>query len=165
VNTLAETGFNTVRGAATGVVKGGVDAIIKADFRYFYMDIAGSALSGFSRTVANNIVFGAPYKTVSIKGAQSTYRTGGLANYVNNKILNKPLGEGLTLGTNMYVRQGIIDYETMNHEGYHVYQQMNMGWANFYGSLALEYRHYGFGNGPLEDEAYKFEVDNNRLVW
>ena len=35
----------------------------------------------------------------------------------------------------------------------------------FFGSLALEYRHYGFGNGPLEDEAYKFEVDNNRLVW
>jgi hypothetical protein len=24
---------------------------------------------------------------------------------------------------------------------------------------------FGFGNGPLEDEAYKFEVDNNRLVW
>ncbi len=34
-----------------------------------------------------------------------------------------------------------------------------MGWANFYGSLAHEYRYYGFGNGPLEDEAYKFEVD------
>ena len=64
-------------------------------------------------------VSGAPYMTASIEGAHSTYRTGGLANFINNKLLAKPLGEGLTLGTNMYVRQGMNDIGTMNHEGYH----------------------------------------------
>ena len=76
-------------------------------------------------------VSGAPYMTASIEGAHSTYRTGGLANFINNKLLAKPLGEGLTLGTNMYVRQGMNDIGTMNHEGYHVNQQMDMGWASF----------------------------------
>ena len=34
VNTLAETGFNTLRGAAIGAVRGGIDAIIHKDLRY-----------------------------------------------------------------------------------------------------------------------------------
>ena len=111
-------------------------------------------------------VSGAPYMTASIEGAHSTYRTGGLANFINNKLLAKPLGEGLTLGTNMYVRQGMNDIGTMNHEGYHVNQQMDMGWASFYGNLAQDYLSNGFGKGPLEDGAYRFETDNGNLfVW
>lgn len=167
VNTLAETGFNAARGAATGVVKGGVDAIIHKDFRYLYRDAIGGAISGGVKTLMNNAIFGAPYLTTSIKGIQCTYRKGGIANFINNKILAKPLGKGLTLGTNMYVRQGINDFGTMNHEGYHVYQQMDMGWAGFYDKLFIDYILNGFGKGPLEKDAYfyEFEMGNGQLVW
>ena len=166
VNTLAETGLNTVRGAATGLVRGGIDAIIHKNARYIYTDAIGGAISGGMKTILNNAIFGAPYMTASIEGAHSTYRTGGLANFINNKLLAKPLGEGLTLGTNMYVRQGMNDIGTMNHEGYHVNQQMDMGWASFYGNLAQDYLSNGFGKGPLEDGAYRFETDNGNLfVW
>ena len=115
----------------------------------------------------NNAIFGAPYLTTSIKGIQCTYRKGGIANFINNKILAKPLGKGLTLGTNMYVRQGINDFGTMNHEGYHVYQQMDMGWAGFYDKLFIDYILNGFGKGPLEKDAYfyEFEMGNGQLVW
>ena len=166
INTLAETGFNTVRGAASGVIRGGLDAIIHKDARYIYTDAIGGAISGGVKTLLNNAIFGAPYRTTSIEGAHSTYRTGGLANFINNKLLAKPLGEGLTLGTNMYVRQGMNDIGTMNHEGYHVYQQMEMGWTGFYGNLARDYLSNRFGYGPLEKEAYRFEKDNgNNFVW
>ena len=145
--------------------KGGVDAIIKADFRYFYMDMVGGALSGFSRTLAVNAVFGAPYKTVSINGIQGIYRTGGLSNFINNKILPKPMGDGLTLGTDMYIREGDGDYVTMNHEGYHIDQQVKMGWAVFYGGIIGEYITQGSKNGPIEREAYDFQNKHDHLNW
>jgi hypothetical protein len=104
-------------------------------------------------------VSGAPYMTASIEGAHSTYRTGGLANFINNKLLAKPLGEGLTLGTNMYVRQGMNDIGTMNHEGYHVNQQMDMGWASFYGNLAQD-----FPQMDLEKALWKMVLIDLKLI-
>lgn len=159
VNTLAETGFNTVRGAATGAIKGSVDAIIKNDFRYLYMDIAGGALSGFSRTIANNIVFGAPYKTVDINGTEVIYRSGGISSFLDK-------GFGLTLGRNIWVNNGNNDIGTMNHEGVHVLQQDHRGWADFYLSIAIEYYNDGTTDGYLEQEAYKFEASHGtKFAW
>lgn len=159
VNTLAETGFNTVRGAATGAIKGSVDAIIKKDFRYLYMDIAGGALSGFSRTIANNIVFGAPYKTVDINGTEVIYRSGGISSFLDK-------GFGLTLGRNIWVNNGNNDIGTMNHEGVHVLQQDHRGWADFYLSIAIEYYNDGTTDGYLEQEAFKFEASHGtKFAW
>ena len=153
VNTLAETGFNTIRGAATGVVKGGVDAIIKDDFRYFYMDIAGGALSGFSKTIANNIVFGAPFVRQLTYGIQNYQRSGGLASFLK-------LGGGLTMGNNSWViSKGDID--ASYHEDWHVVQQSTIegGWADFYSEIVYEYLKYGFKNSYHTEGALEYWAD------
>lgn len=139
VNTLAETGFNTVRGAATGAIKGCVDAIIKNDSRYFYMDMVGGALSGFSRTIATNVVFGAPFERQSF-GIKNHQRTGGIASLLK-------LGRGLTMGTSSWVVSK-DDIDTSYHEDWHVVQQsiIGGGWADFYNTIGLEYLEYGFKN-------------------
>ena len=171
VNTLAETGFNTVRGAATGVVRGGLDAIIHKDARYIYQDAIGGAISGGVKTLMNNLIFGAPYKTVNINGTKGLYRTGGLANIINNRILNRPIGDGLTMGRNMYIRNGQTDINTMNHEGYHIVQQLaeRGGWADFYGKVIAEQLFLGVSAyltpGRLEYDAKIFEDSQNIFVW
>ena len=171
VNTLAETGFNTVRGAATGVVRGGIDAIIHKDARYIYQDAIGGAISGGVKTLMNNAIFGAPYKTVKINGIKGLYRTGGLANIINNRLLNSPMGDGLTMGRNMYIRNGQTDINTMNHEGYHIVQQLTErgGWADFYGKVIAEQLFLGrdayITPDKLEYNARGFEKSNTFFAW
>ncbi len=120
----------------------------------------------------NNAVFGAPYKSVNIKGFNGLYRTGGLANYINNRLLHKPIGDGLTLGGDMYIRNGQNSINVMNHEGYHIYQQLTEkgGWADFYGKVIMEQLFLGpdayITPGKLEYGAEIFGNSNrDRLAW
>ena len=145
VNTLAETGYNTVRGAATGAVRGGIDAIIHKDARYIYQDAIGGAISGGVKTLMNNLIFGAPFVRKESYGVDSYHRSGGLASLLS-------LGAGLTMGNNCWIYNR-NSMNVPNHEDYHVIQQgiIEEGWANFYARIVYEYIKYGF-NGSYKTE-------------
>jgi hypothetical protein len=153
---LAETGFNTVRGAATGVVRGGIDAIIHKDARYIYQDAIGGAISGGVKTLMNNLIFGAPFVRKESYGVDSYHRSGGLASLLS-------FGAGLTIGNNCWVYNR-NSMNVSNHEDYHVVQQsiIEEGWANFYARIIYEYIKYGFNGsynteGTLEYWANQYE--------
>ena len=106
-----------------------------------------------------------------INGTVPLIRTGGLANIINNRLLNSPMGDGLTIGRNMYIRNGQTDINTMNHEGYHIVQQLTErgGWADFYGKVIAEQLFLGrdayITPDKLEYNARGFEKSNTFFAW
>ena len=162
-NSLAEIGYNSMRGAATGLTSGVVNAIAYKDPDRIWQDAVGGAISGVSRSIAMDVIFGAPYKVEKSYGAEGLYRGGGLST-----LLMK--GGGITLGRNMYVNSRNDEEGTRFHENYHIQQQNQMGWANFYGRTIQEYSQYGFFDpmdnvyttkGTLE---YKADEYRNRMM-
>jgi len=149
VNTLAETGFNTLRGAAIGAVRGGIDAIIHKDLRYIYQDALGGAISGGAKTLMNNLIFGAPFKPNPKFGIEGYYRTGGFSNFIMNLAKH---GGGLTLGEQMYVTDPDNEY-LLNHELGHVNDQLDAqyeGWAGMYGLLIPKMIFQGRDNNDFD---------------
>lgn len=160
VNTLAETGFNTVRGAATGVVRGGIDAIIHKDARYIYQDAIGGAISGGVKTLMNNLIFGAPFKPNPQYGVKGSYRTGGLSNILMNLYKH---GGGITLGEQMYVTDSDYEY-LLNHELGHVKDQLEAkygGWAGMYGLLISKMLFQGINDNDF-DKNIDLDLINNK---
>ena len=162
-NSLAEIGYNSMRGTATGFTSGVVNAIAYKDPDRIWQDAVGGAISGVSRSIAMDVIFGAPYKVEKSYGAEGLYRGGGLST-----LLMK--GGGITLGRNMYVNSRNDEEGTRFHENYHIQQQNQMGWANFYGRTIQEYSQYGFFDpmdnvyttkGTLE---YKADEYRNRMM-
>ena len=162
-NSLAEIGYNSMRGTATGLTSGVVNAIAYKDPDRIWQDAVGGAISGVSRSIAMDVIFGAPYKVEKSYGAEGLYRGGGLST-----LLMK--GGGITLGRNMYVNSRNDEEGTRFHENYHIQQQNQMGWANFYGRTIQEYSQYGFFDpmdnvyttkGTLE---YKADEYRNRMM-
>ena len=162
-NSLAEIGYNSMRGTATGLTSGVVNAIAYKDPDRIWQDAVGGAISGVSRSIAMDVIFGAPYKVEKSYGAEGLYRGGGLS-----ILLMK--GGGITLGRNMYVNSRNDEEGTRFHENYHIQQQNQMGWANFYGRTIQEYSQYGFFDpmdnvyttkGTLE---YKADEYRNRMM-
>ena len=78
VNGLAETGYNTARGAVTGFGQGLVNAALCKDADYIWQNTAGGAISGFSRSLFMNIGFGTPYQNEYSKYGGFS-RCGGIA--------------------------------------------------------------------------------------
>ena len=149
VNTLAETGFNTARGAITGLAQGVVESSLRKDARYLWQDVAGGAISGFSRSLVMNSVFGAPFRPMLQTTGSGVFRTGGISSLIN-------MGRGLTLGGHMWIVEN-RDNETMYHESCHGLQQLNNdGWASFYLRVLSEYLKYGYYDSPLEKEAREY---------
>lgn len=160
VNTLAETGFNTVRGAATGVVRGGIDAIIHKDARYIYQDAIGGAISGGVKTLMNNLIFGAPFKPNPQYGVKGSYRTGGLSNIFMNIYKH---GGGITLGEQMYVTDSDNEY-LLNHELGHVKDQLNAqygGWSGMYGILISKMLFQGIDDNDF-DKRIDGDLEKNK---
>lgn len=150
-NCISEIGHNIVRGALTGFTSGIIDACINQDLNKIWQNALGGAINGLSRTLVMDAIFGLPYKTDKSYGDEGLYRKGGLSTLLMG-------GGGLTLGRNMYVNPKRQEDANRYHENYHVQQQNNMGWANFYGRTAIEYIHYGLGkvyftDGTLENDA------------
>lgn len=131
-NAILETGFNTARGAATGLVTGGVDALINKDADYIWQGMAGGAMGGAGRSILMNLAFGAPYKAKAIfkdengeKEIPALQRDGGILNIWGD----------ITIGRNANSVNGLH----RKHESIHVLQQEQIGWATFYGRTISEY--------------------------
>ena len=164
-NSINETIHNTARGAITGGAQGLVDWAVKGERKYFFQDVIGGGISGFSRTVAMNVILGAPYLPKVSSLSQGHFRTGGLSSILLNK-------KGVTLGQNLYVSDGNDDISTMFHEYEHYDQQLdsNRGWAGFYGQWLIELLsnlgHSVYNvNGTLENQAENAALNNYREYW
>lgn len=158
VNGLSEIGYNTMRGSVSGLASGVVNAAIHKEPDRIWQGAVGGAISGASRSIAMNVIFGAPYKVDRSYGTEGLYRGGGVSDLL-------AIGLGLTLGKNMYVRSDIDDIMqrgTRYHENKHVQQQNKSGWARFYGEIMHEYLKYGYDKSPLEIDAKIYEADMNR---
>lgn len=163
INTLAETGFNSLRGAATGIVKGTVDAIIHKDVRYIYQDAIGGAISGGVRTLLDNVIFGAPFKPNPQYGVKGHYRTGGIADYINKIILSQK--GGLTLGEQMYVSNPNNKF-LLNHELGHIHDQLDPqygGWIGMYGRLILKMITQGIESNDFDARINK-DLRNRNII-
>ena len=159
-NSLKEIGYNTIKGLISGGARGIVDYAIKGNADNVYKDMIGGALSGTSRSLLNNIIFGVPYSTAKIDNTQVTYRTGGL--FLNLFMFHGK--KGITLGTNASVYNR--DRNLENHERFHVFQQLTLhgGWSHFYGRIIYEQINAFFSHedvydtyGTLEHEAFEYE--------
>ena len=164
VNALAETGFNTARGAITGLGQGFVNAALYKDANYIWQNAVGGAISGFSRSLFMNAIFGAQYDS----SAKGYYRQGGLADFALKayqfiKYGNLNIkGYGLTLGNHMYIPTG--DEKTMMHESMHIEQQESYGWATFYALDLFEYAKYGFHGAYHHKGSLEWNAENG-LGW
>ena len=155
VNSMAEIGFNTLKGGTMGFAAGVTDAAIHHDISRIWQNVIGGAVSGAVRTTAMNIVFGAPIHIEKSPDQGGLFRSGGLSRLLTG------YGSGLTIGRNIIMNPDIE--ETAYHEDYHIYQQNKWGWANFYGRIIWEYIKYlpssGLNglrhpSGSLEYDAY-----------
>jgi len=167
-NTLAEIGFNTLRGGLTGLVQGAVNAGLKRDPRYLAQGMIGGALGGFSRTALMNAIFGSPFVPEGIETKNALCRSGGIANLITQK------EEGITLGKNIYTHDK--NDKTLRHESMHIRQQEKIsityyldkeknyqfmdtfsgGWAQFYGDILRYYLTHGMVNNRIEMPAYVY---------
>jgi hypothetical protein len=135
-NAMSEIGFNSLRGATTGLYSGITQAIIDDNPDAVWQNVIGGAISGASSSMLNIAVFGAAYKPHDTyyshdRRGQTTYRKGGL--FLKD-------GAGLTWGRSLGVSgEGKTLVETEAHESTHIWQQNRMGWANFYGKTVLQY--------------------------
>ena len=158
MNGISEIGHNAVRGMATGSVAGILDAYIYDDLNRIWQNTFGGAVSGISRTLAMDIIFGTPYKVDKSYGVEGLYRSGGISALLN-------IGQGMTLGKNMYVKHNDNVEDTRYHENYHIQQQNSEGWARFYGRTALQYLRYGndvyFTPKTFENDA---RVNTNKYI-
>ena len=135
LNTLKEIGFNTAKGTLAGFYSGIVDAGINKDLNRLWQDAVGGAVSGASRTLALNLILGAPYKPEVELEYNGLYRSGGIASWFSG------YGNGLTIGRNVYV-DSKYDVETEIHENYHLYQISKLGFSSFYGLIIGDYIKY-----------------------
>lgn len=120
-----------------------------------WQNAVGGAMSGGSRSILMNAIFGAPYKPEGVKyEADGLFRRGGLAGLISGT------GDGMTVGRNLYTNVGIgvnkYNEQTRFHEMCHLLQQNELGFAKFYGEILKEYIMEGYGSGKLETNAHDY---------
>ena len=104
-----------------------------------WQNAVGGAISGGSRSVLMNTIFGAPYKKPEgIKyEADGLFRGGGLAGLISGS------GNGMTVGRNLYTNGSVNRDFTADaarlHEMCHLLQQNELGFAKFYGKVLIDY--------------------------
>ena len=158
-NGMAEIGYNTMRGAVTGLASGFVDSSLYGNPGLIWQNAVGGAISGGSRSILMNAIFGAPYKKPEgIKyEADGLFRGGGLAGLISGS------GGGMTVGRNLYtngsVNRDFTADATRLHEMYHLMQQNKLGFAKFYGQLLIEYIFDGYYSSGLESDASDYETN------
>lgn len=164
-NGMAEIGYNTMRGAVTGLASGFVDASLYGSGNLIWQNAVGGAISGGSRSILMNTIFGAPYYVSTSYGEEGLYRQGGLSSFVI-KMMHRE-GGGLTIGRNMFTNttnnELVDDANNLRyHENAHLQQQLHFGFSKFYYQILKEYIKYGFYQsyrtpGTLEYNAIQYE--------
>lgn len=157
-NGMAEIGYNTMRGAVTGLASGFVDSALYGNPGLIWQNAVGGAISGGSRSILMNAIFGAPYKPEEIDyKADGLFRGGGLADLISGT------GNGVTIGRNLYTNSEITSNETYDgvrfHEIRHLLQQNELGFAKFYGEILKEYIMEVYGSGKLETDAHNYMLE------
>ena len=157
-NGMAEIGYNTMRGAVTGLASGFVDSSLYGNPGLIWQNAVGGAISGGSRSILMNAIFGAPYKPEEIDyKADGLFRGGGLADLISGT------GNGVTIGRNLYTNSEITSNETYDgvrfHETRHLLQQNELGFAKFYGEILKEYIMEVYGSGKLETDAHNYMLE------
>ncbi len=137
-NFIGEVLHNTARGIITGGMQGTTKSIIEGNPKYLFQGAIGGAIGGAGKTIAANIIFGTPYLPEGDYEEGGIYRSGGIASLLH-------MGEGLTMGQNMWIYNNDEKLKTMYHESCH-YQQIGRygGWLDFYPTIINEYLKYGF---------------------
>ena len=151
VNGLAEAGYNSLRGALSGAVTGGMRAASSHNIKHLWQGMAGGAASGFARSALMDIVFGFPQNRdifTQTPGREILYRTGGVGTFFFPES-----GHGLTLGYNLSVSD-LNNTPSLEHEFGH-YVQVNdphfdYGVSSFYIQILYQYMRFGINNSPLE---------------
>lgn len=163
-NFISEIGIKTFRGAMSGYSFGMVNGMVHNDPSLVWKGAVGGSISGFSRTVLDNAIFGAGYqpqdengKPVSY-GDDGIYRKGGIASLV---MRSENKGGGFSHGRYVFTEEkGAKPLESeglRKHENKHLQQmKRNGGYIRFYRTITGQYMRYGFDRGPLEDEANKY---------
>ena len=180
-NAAAEIGFNAGKGAITGGVGGAIGATIdKKDVgNGFLQGAKNGAIAGATVAGLNILSMGATYKPNRSYGdfgkSEPVYRRG---TWLTQALFK---GQGITIGRNLVINRlderntyidtekgWLFDTSKLNqnleaHETGHYVQQMEMGFANFYGKIVSEYLKYGFKNsyctpGSLEWNAEEYAI-------
>lgn len=156
-NFIGEVLHNTARGIITGGMQGTTKSIIEGNPKYLFQGAIGGAIGGAGKTIAANIIFGTSYLPEGDYEEGGIYRSGGIASLLH-------MGEGLTMGQNMWIYNNDEKLKTMYHESYH-YQQIGRygGWLDFYPTIINEYLKYGFipsyeTDGTLENGARLYGI-------
>lgn len=156
-NFIGEVLHNIARGIITGGMQGTTKSIIEGNPKYLFQGAIGGAIGGAGKTIAANIIFGTPYLPEGDYEEGGIYRSGGIASLLH-------MGEGLTMGQNMWIYNNDEKLKTMYHESCH-YQQIGRygGWLDFYPTIINEYLKYGFihsyeTDGTLENGARLYEI-------
>ena len=172
-NGVGETIYNTFIGEVSGLAQGAAKGLIEGDAKYLFQGVLGGAISGFSRSVALNVLMGAPYKVGYEQGNYTQtgiIRKGGIIGFgiksyykiqaKKNKVDfdKNEITEGITLGRNAYSVGG--NPGTTFHELFHIRDIENMGWGEFYGRWLEEMIRYGF-NGAYSQ---KNTLENNATL-
>jgi hypothetical protein len=150
-NTIAEMGYSTLKGAASGLAGGSVMAIASGDPSYFWKGAAFGAAFGAGMAGLRIASMGAaiipPEQDVNrfsvddevmgvTRDNAPVYRRGGIASII--------AGGGITIGRNLVVprRFSWMDpdwyYETLAHERAHYYQMLYLGKVAYYSRIFRE---------------------------
>ena len=163
-NGMAEIGYNTMRGAVTGLASGFVDSSLYGNADLIWQNAVGGAISGGSRSIFMNAIFGAPYKpAVNEYEAEGLFRKGGLADIISGS------GDGMAIGRNLYTHSGPVyneyNEQTRLHEMRHLLQQLDLGFAKFYGRILIEYIVQGYDSSTLESDASSYAYGKIKILF
>jgi len=153
-NAVSEIGFNTGRGAVTGLASGPARWGIDGGRRHVWQGVLGGAIGGASTSMFNIGVFGAArsFNDSYIRHGKDrpVHQGGGLASLFG--------GVGISVGRTSWANQRLrgdwVDDATSIHESFHYLQQKQLGFGNFYGRTAIEYIRGLFTPGRFQDNVY-----------
>jgi hypothetical protein len=140
-NAIAEIGYNSIRGATTGLYSGITQSIIDKNPDAVWQNMIGGAVNGMSSTMLNIAAFGPAvnFDDSSVfgnEGIKPIYRSGGILSLFGVT--------GISWGRTAYANKNLYNDElSLNaafiHEGTHWRQQQIYGFGNFYGKTVGNY--------------------------
>ncbi|NDW17681.1 hypothetical protein D0T53_01965 [Dysgonomonas sp. 216] len=162
-NGMAEIGFNSVRGAVTGLYSGAVQGAIDNNPNAMWQGALGGAINGASNSMLNIATMGSTY----IPDPEIYCELGDYGQVYRGGSVFMRKGEGITIGRNAVTKlTGDTDYDRylIHHETEHIIQIQKKGFAPFYKRVLSEYKKYGLSNvyniGGTLDYAADYAVYN-----
>ena len=131
---LLNNGFNELKhniasGFITGATQGIVNSVFKKDASYIYKSALGGVISSIGRTLTMDVFMGLPFKPDESIKTDGQFRKG---------FFLKAFTQGITLGRQIFVGS-IKSNSLLHHENYHIIQQENYGFAEFYRRIINDY--------------------------